>query len=220
LNEKLANLESQTKQSAIVQQGQQHVGLPVQLLSPETNSLRSALHFLKRENARLKGIEAQRQLYVQLPPLTKQHKKNSSTKMEDQKVNPTQSDMMKCNKEVTMLIKEIQIQRATSSVVNLIPSSIPVLQQLQLQKSEMETLQQRGAQLKAKMQTLVMNLQEGNKVPASFSSFPSTAVTKSLRDLKPILFAKVSLPSTCSQSNTQIVVNSHQFEQIHSVFVK
>jgi len=119
-----------------------------------------------------------------------------------------------------VLIKEIQIQRATSSVVNLIPSSVPVLQQLQLQKSEMETLHQRGAQLKAKMQTLVMNLQEGNKVPASFSSFPSTAVTKSLRDLKPILFAKVSLPSTCSQPNTQIVMNSHQFEQIHSVFVK
>jgi len=140
----------------------------------------------------------------------------------DQQINPIDSaDLVRCNKDIATLIKEIQTARALPKMVDLSNNTIAVAQQLHTHKTELEMLHRRAQNVKNKTKSLVINLQQGSKVASSFSTFPTTIAVQSLQELKPTLIGRVSFPSNSKTTTTsQIILTTNELERIHSVFVK
>jgi len=153
-----------------------------------------------------------------LPPF----KSATLSKVIDQSKNPLESaDILRCNKDLANLIKEIQITRVSPKVVDLSNNSLPVGQQLHTHKIELEMLQKRTQNLKSKTRSLVVNLKHGAKVASSFSTFPTTSAVQSFQQSSP-LFGKVSISTgnTQPQKVTQVVMDAFQFQKVHSIFVQ
>jgi hypothetical protein len=131
-------------------------------------SLHSTIKYLKAEITKYKGQETKRQLADVALSLTPQNTIVSDSEQ--------RAELVRCNKDLLSLLKDIQLKRATPKVVDL--SSSGSNQQLQLQRTELEALQKRAQSLKSKVQTLAVNISGTSVYPDTFNSFPSTSLTK------------------------------------------
>ena len=80
--------------------------------------------------------------------------------------------------------------------------------------------------MKEKVQNLIVNNARRGTVSTSLTSFPSPYLASALKEGKPALIGKVSLPispSSSSKANNKkvkVVLNREQFKQIHGIFIK
>jgi len=187
--------------------------LPSELVSAEIASLRAALRYVHNENAHLKGMESERKLLETLPKLNVHVLRKSST-AESNNVS-TSDDLVKCNREVSNLIKDLQEKRVSLKVVDLNNKTIPVVQQLHTAKSDLELIQNQFTQIRNKLKLSSVTV-SGNT--GEIGSRSSTRI------MRPKKFGQIRIPKSKTeiplQRNSQVILDAKQFEAIHAVFVQ
>jgi len=246
------------------------IGIPSEMISKELEKLRGTIRYLIIENSRLKGKEGHRKLLRELPPLPAIASASAASKLRIAVSDRTSSkdsseegipidtasslswkgslnnngiytEIARCNKELTALMKEIQLRTVHSKVVDLAGSrsiddnkhldqsfaSSNSVSQLLQQRSLLEALHNRVAEVRRKLHSLFLQLKaDSNKAVTDLpSSFPTAAYSKTLREMKPILLGRLSIPplsstplSSCTSS--KVTLTGNEFERIHSIFVK
>lgn len=191
-----------------------------QLDSAEIHAMKSALQYLTNQNTKLKGAQAAHDLATLLPPLPiyTAEPVDTTEPLPSPTVIP---EVRRCTREAKQLIKDLQQRRATLPVVDLSgKSTLSPIQQLHTIKNDLELLQKRARKLRNATQTLA--IQKGGAAPTEFSSFPTAEMSKSIKEVKPILLGKVAIPSKTGSGGhpRKLVLSQQQFHHLHSVFVK
>jgi len=190
LKEKLS--ESQ-KQTTVVDTSK--TGVPTELVNAEIHSLRSALRFLRAENARMKGKQLSEHVSTVLPAL---HVPSPSTPAPIAPLAVVKTeDLSTLQTNLVNMMKDLQNKRAAIRVVDLASGSTPISHQLQLQKTEFANMHRQMNGLK-------------NKIPQG---------KVDLKKNTSGVVAKVTVPSE-KNSRVSAVVTPLQFEQIHAIFVQ
>ncbi len=105
-------------------------------------------------------------------------------------------------------------------------SSLSALDQLTIQKSEMELLQKRAHSLRHKIQSLAAQVQPTSDQQA-FATFPSTFATKILQDQHAVPLGRISMPVSVGGAAggpvvgsrvTKVLVDYPSFHSIHNIF--
>ncbi|RUP51158.1 hypothetical protein BC936DRAFT_149617 [Jimgerdemannia flammicorona] len=197
---------------------------PIDNMATKTqlDSLKSAVRYLRAENAHLKGKDIRQGLDLGALPKFKSDETEEDIKKRDQAKNLLKSVAL----ETKVLIKDIQSISASPKVVSLAKHEVGRWQtqkrmpdfQFQAQQAVLFTLQKRSLELKSKIQQLgKLGIVDGK--PAK-SAVTQNTLQQSL--------AKIHLPrlSLLADASTSTSLHHHvnlrsvaEFERIHAIFV-
>jgi len=170
-----------------------------EITSVEVNALRSTIQYLRNELAKFKTHTLTE---LNLNPLSTSSIDNSES---------SAVGLVHCNKELLLLLKDVQSKRAAARVIDL--SSPNPLQQFQLQNAALEGLQKRAQSLKQSIQSLSTNNVNSSE---SFTSFPPSSVTKVLQEKQVVHVGRLAIPGkTGTIGNRKVILDSSAFQEIH-----
>jgi len=177
----------------------------------EIYSLRSALQFLKKENAKLKAKESINKL-TELPPLKLKHK--------TQPLMASQ-DFIQCQKQLLALLESISKVLAFPQIVDL-SKGTPPKQQYSLQNQQLMRLLKEGNKTKNQLEAILLKNNPGLRSSSKFTIFPIPNLSKILSNKELIPIGKISMHKQCNWSDLpnpspKVVLNSAQLTDMHSV---
>jgi DNA repair exonuclease SbcCD ATPase subunit len=139
----------------------------------------------------------------------------------EEKNTDPQQRVIEVLESINHLNKEIRVLAAAPKIVSLASSTAPQ-QQWQANRAQLNILQQKAEELKAKVQSMLSEVVSGSTVTSKFGTFSQPYLSQALSkvDEKSATVSRMRIQQGGSTANTvKVPVSAHQFSTLHSFLV-